>query len=338
MNELFQRIVNCRKGISLNINRELCSIAAEDWWVSAHVVAGDRAGRCRTGRRDGGVDLKGSTREGCSGVGPEAARLPRFWGLGLLFDFVVDQHTYLLSPASSFPALALTTTIAGMQSSLPPAQSTTPPRDDAGHPQLEHQMDQGPPPSSFQQHPDEDARPDSLHSQNHEPGSVPPSGPGQSRNGSPTANGSLEANGERDAASQGSHSRATTATTTPFDGALKFDPSTNAYRPKMIKVDVRFSPFSSALLSRPVFVRFIALLLFLGQLGFWLGDEFRLLAAPHTTHLISGGLCYLLAFGLVLCCLLWVLWKILCTPRAFPLGFSLVLTLPSFPPSMGGNL
>ncbi|KAG9045558.1 hypothetical protein FS837_006102 [Tulasnella sp. UAMH 9824] len=125
-----------------------------------------------------------------------------------------------------------------MQSSLPPAQSTTPPRDDAGHPQLEHQMDQGPPPSSFQQHPDEDARPDSLHSQSHEPGSVPPSGPGRSQNGSPTANGSLEASGDRDAASQGSHSRATTATTTPFDGALKFDPSTNAYRPKMIKVDL----------------------------------------------------------------------------------------------------
>lgn len=131
-----------------------------------------------------------------------------------------------------------------MQSSLPPQQASNSPRDDVGNQQLEHQAEQGPPPSSFQQqHPEDDVNPDGLHSQSQEPGAVPPSGTTQS--GSPTAIGSLEANGERDAASQGSHSRATTATTTPFDGALKFDPSTNAYRPKMIKVDVRFLPFSS---------------------------------------------------------------------------------------------
>ncbi|KAG8981064.1 hypothetical protein FRC05_003964 [Tulasnella sp. 425] len=123
-----------------------------------------------------------------------------------------------------------------MQSSLPPQQASNSPRDDVGNPQLEHQAEQGPPPSSFQQqHPEDDVNPDGLHSQSQEPGAIPPSGTTQS--GSPTAIGSLEANGERDAASQGSHSRATTATTTPFDGALKFDPSTNAYRPKMIKVD-----------------------------------------------------------------------------------------------------
>ncbi|KAG9008499.1 hypothetical protein FRB90_008841 [Tulasnella sp. 427] len=191
VDQLFQRIVNGWIGVRLDVDGKLCTITTEDWGISTHVPGGDQ----RFAKDD---------------------ELP--WGLSLSEE---EQGEVLESAPEA---------CADMQAPLTHPHSNSA-AEDYGRSPLDRQMDQGPPPSSFQHHPAEDTNPQGLRAHPQESGAAQPSGLNQSQGGSPTANGSLDANGDRDGASQGS--RATTATA-PYDSASAAA-TANAYKNKTNK-------------------------------------------------------------------------------------------------------